>query len=320
MPDVFHSIKAVALQTGLSTHVIRVWEKRYGAVRPVRSESNRRVYSSSEVRRLELLRRATELGHSIGNIARLAPESLAKLLENQPPASNEGTTVSKPTSSGSNGSNGGIDTHKLLETCMVHIRNLDHLGLEQVLVTAMVSLGHQGLLQRLVAPLAFRIGEEWRLGDLKVAHEHFASAVIRTFLWSASRPFSPSDSSPNLIVATPSGQHHELGAVMVAAVARNRGWHVTYLGTCLPAAEIAGAAIQNGSKAVLLSVVYPEDDANLPAELRNLRKLLPNEVKILVGGRASVGYSECLAEIGAVVMGDLQTLYPSLDAIRSRGH
>ena len=289
MQEVFHSIKAVAQQTGLSTHVIRVWEKRYGAVRPVRSDSNRRVYSSSEVQRLDLLRRATELGHSIGNIARLAPESLAKLLENQSIALEDGPTGGKSTGSSKNGSPPTDDTHQLVETCMSHIRNLDHLALEKVLATAMVSLGHQGMLQKLVAPLAFRIGEEWRMGDLKVAHEHFASAVIRTFLWSASRPFSPSDSSPNLIVATPSGQHHELGAVMVAAVARNRGWHVTYLGTCLPSAEIAGAAIQNGSKAVLLSVVYPEDDANLPAELRNLRKLLPNDVKILVGGRASVG-------------------------------
>ena len=320
MPEVFHSIKAVAQQTGLSTHVIRVWEKRYGAVKPVRSGSNRRVYSSSEVQRLDLLHRATELGHSIGNIARLPPESLAKLLENRSITSEDGATGRTPTASDKNESISTNDTRQLVETCMDHIRNLDHLALEKVLATAMVSLGHQGMLQKLVAPLAFQIGEEWRLGDLKVAHEHFASAVIRTFLWSASRPFSPSDSSPNLIVATPAGQHHELGAVMVAAVARNRGWHVTYLGTCLPAAEIAGAAIQNGSKAVLLSIVYPEDDTDLPAELRNLRKLLPNDVKILVGGRASVGYGGYLNEIGAVVMGDLQALYPSLDAIRSRGH
>ena len=320
MSEVFHSIKAVAQQTGLSTHVIRVWEKRYGAVRPVRSDSNRRVYSSSEVHRLDLLRRATELGHSIGNIARLAPESLAQLLESQPVIQETGATNRSPAHPSQNGATHPEDAQQLVETCMGHIRNLDHQGLEKVLGTAMVALGHQGMLQRLVAPLAFTIGEEWRQGVLKVAHEHFASAVIRTFLWSASRPFSPSDSSPNLIVATPSGQHHELGAVMVAAVARNRGWHVTYLGTCLPAAEIAGAAIQNGSRAVLLSIVYPEDDANLPAELRNLRKLLPNDVKILAGGRASVGYKQCLHEVGAVSMDSLEMLYPSLDAIRSRGH
>ena len=318
MPDVFHSIKAVAQQTGLSTHVIRVWEKRYGAVRPVRTSSNRRVYSSIEVQRLDLLRRATELGHSIGNIARLSPESLAQLLQNQSTSSDNLPLSRALSPTARTGSAGFEDTDQLIATCIEHIRNLDHQSLEKALATAMVSLGHQGMLQKLIAPLARDIGEEWRLGTLKVAHEHFASAVIRTFLWSASRPFAASELSPDLIVATPAGQHHELGAVMVAAVARNRGWHVTYLGTCLPAAEIAGAAIQNGTKAVLLSIVYPEDDEDLPSELRSLRKLLPNDVKILVGGRASAGYQDCLREIGAVVLTDLETLYPALDAIRTR--
>lgn len=318
MSDVFHSIKAVAQQTGLSSHVIRVWEKRYGAVRPVRTDSNRRVYSSEEVERLILLRQATHLGHSIGNIARLSSESLTELLQNQPtPPASSPVARSFDHDAPTSPTVGELSKDQLVEKCLGHIRNLDHQAFEQTLNEAMVSLGHQGLLQGLVSPLTQAIGEEWRNGTLKVAHEHFASATIRTFLWNASRPFAASDSAPNLIVGTPAGQHHEIGAVMVAAVARNQGWRVTYLGTCLPAAEIAGAAIQNGAKAVLLSIVYPEDDSGLPSELRSLRKLLPKDVQILVGGRASKGYREVLEEIGAILLPNLQTLYPTLDSVRS---
>ena len=104
-------------------------------------------------------------------------------------------------------------------------------------------------------------------------------------------------------MATPSGQLHELGAVMAAAAATNVGWMVTYLGTGLPPAEIAGAALQNGAKAIALSIVYPEDDPNLTTELQSLRKYLPHEVKILVGGRAAEGYKEVLNQIGAVEPG-----------------
>lgn len=318
MSDVFHSIKAVAQQTGLSSHVIRVWEKRYGAVRPVRTDSNRRVYSSEEVKRLILLRQATQLGHSIGNIARLSSESLTELLENQPTITSNPTTRSFGNDATVSAASDGPSKDRLVEKCLDHIRNLDNQAFEGTLNEAMVSMGHQGLLLGLIAPLTQAIGEEWRHGTLKVAHEHFASAIIRTFLWNASRPFVASESAPNLIVATPAGQHHEVGAVMVAAVARNQGWRVTYLGTCLPAAEIAGAAIQNGAKAVLLSIVYPEDDSGLPSELRSLRKLLPKDIQILVGGRASKGYRDALEEIGAVLLSDLQTLYPALDSVRSR--
>ncbi|HSH37156.1 MAG TPA: MerR family transcriptional regulator, partial [Chthoniobacterales bacterium] len=63
------TIKLVARQTGLSVHTIRVWEKRHGAVRPVRAANNRRLYSEQDIERLKLLRQATIAGHTIGQIA-----------------------------------------------------------------------------------------------------------------------------------------------------------------------------------------------------------------------------------------------------------
>ena len=153
-------------------------------------------------------------------------------------------------------------------------------------------------------------------GELTVAHEHFASDAIRAFLWNTSRPFAPSDTAPGLIVATPAGQLHELGAIIVAAAARNQGWRVTYLGTSLPAAEIAGAVKLNSARAALLSIVYPDDDPDLAAELVSLRKYLPETVSILVGGRAATGYTAAIHEIGAKQIHSLTELYPALESLR----
>src|SRR5436189_5858151 len=80
MPTSAHSIKAVALETGLSPHVIRSWEKRYGAVRPHRTDTNRRLYSAKDIERLTLLRNATRVGHSISAVAELPTEALRVLL------------------------------------------------------------------------------------------------------------------------------------------------------------------------------------------------------------------------------------------------
>ena len=60
-----HSIKIVAQRTGLSSHVIRVWERRYDAVSPRRTETNRRLYSDGDIERLKLLGEATEIGHTL---------------------------------------------------------------------------------------------------------------------------------------------------------------------------------------------------------------------------------------------------------------
>ena len=67
-----YSIKVVARRTGLSPHVIRAWERRYGAVEPERSATGRRLYSDTEIERLQALERATRAGHSIGQIAQLS--------------------------------------------------------------------------------------------------------------------------------------------------------------------------------------------------------------------------------------------------------
>src|SRR5581483_1087908 len=87
-----HSIKSVARRTGLSAHVIRIWEKRYGAVKPERTGTNRRLYSEEQVERLSLLRELTQAGHSIGAIATLPGHVLKKIakqddLEGSHPAS-----------------------------------------------------------------------------------------------------------------------------------------------------------------------------------------------------------------------------------------
>ena len=65
MTSINHPIKVVALRTGLSAHVIRIWEQRYGAVEPERTATNRRLYSPGQIERLNLLREVTQAGHSI---------------------------------------------------------------------------------------------------------------------------------------------------------------------------------------------------------------------------------------------------------------
>ena len=75
-----YRIGAVCRLTGLSQHVLRVWEKRYGAVEPERSESGRRLYSDRDVNRLSLLKALVDRGQAIGSIAGLDPAELEQRL------------------------------------------------------------------------------------------------------------------------------------------------------------------------------------------------------------------------------------------------
>jgi len=202
------------------------------------------------------------------------------------------------------------------DSCLASVRSLDTRQLEENLQKALIALGHQGLLRQVVAPLTQTVGELWRGGDITAAHEHFLTATLKVFLGNVASQFAVSSLAPVMVVATPAGQLHELGAVIINAAAAQLGWRTIYLGPSLPAAEIVGAAVQAKALVVALSIVYPDDDPNLPKELISLRQFLSPEVEIVIGGRGAAAYKDALARIGAWQTGDLDAFSQQLDALR----
>lgn len=315
MAELRHSIQSVAEQTGLSPHVIRVWERRYGTVQPVRSDGNQRRYSESDVHRLRLLHQITRSGHSIGTVAHLNLDQLISLADQLSPAEAAPSALHEPPSAP--GSASLKDSRsELLAAAYDAVVAMDPIGLESVLDRGAVELGVTSLLIQVVAPLVERIGEGWQSGSLQIAHEHIASAVLRTQLGFLSRPISLHPTAPVLLTSTPAGQIHELGAVLAGALASTRGWRVVYAGPSLPAAEIASAAQRNAAAVVALSVVHPGDDPHLPVELSRLRRMLPAAIPLIVGGRAASAYAGALEGMGIVCVHSLEAWMNHLNRLR----
>src|SRR5437763_2813551 len=85
-PAVPHPIQVVTRRTGVSADVLRVWEKRYAVVTPVRSPSGRRLYSDADIERLRLMVQATRTGRTIGQVAALPTAAVMDLLDETEPA------------------------------------------------------------------------------------------------------------------------------------------------------------------------------------------------------------------------------------------
>ena len=305
-----HPIKVVENRTGLTAHTIRVWEKRYQAVTPDRTPTNRRVYSDEDIERLQLLRKATRSGRSIGQVAGLPTDELRSLIAEDEAATSEQLN--------------GLDTpvvagrpEEFLERAMVAVEQLDAPALQRTLAHASLSLSKPALLEELIVPLMYRIGDRWREGQVRVAHEHLASVVVRTFVGNLEPAAELPASAPAIVVGTPTGQCHELGALIVAATAASEGWRVIHLGPNLPAEELASAAHQASARAVALSIVYPADDPNVDLELKKLRQSLPQDVAILVGGRVASNYLGTCQAVGAAQLKDMISLRVVLEALRS---
>jgi len=82
MPDAHHPTRLAARLTGLSTHVIRIWEQRYQVVEPRRTAANHRLYSQNDIERLGLSRDVTQAGHNLSHVARLSNDEIRALAAN----------------------------------------------------------------------------------------------------------------------------------------------------------------------------------------------------------------------------------------------
>lgn len=310
-----HPIGVVAKRTGIDLHLLRAWERRYAAVVPARSATGRRLYTDHDVSRLRMLKRLVEGGRRISDVATLSLDALeAQVREDEAAAIPAAGQISRKTrrQAGEIVPAPPRGPAELLAEALAAIGDLDRTRLEQLLTEAAINLSAPRLREELLVPLLEAIGARWHEGTLRVVHEHLATEVLRTFL-TALRPASRvSALAPRIVVATPVGELHEFGALLVTATAAESGWNVCYLGPNLPAEEIVAGARQHLARVVALSLVFPKHEPGLRDELRRLRQGLGPDIALLVGGRAAAHHAGVLAEAGAVLLPDLAALQDEL--------
>jgi methanogenic corrinoid protein MtbC1 len=285
-----HSIAVVSAKTGLSKDVLRVWERRYGAVEPVRSVGKHRLYSDEDIARFRLLAAATSAGRSIRHVANLSTEALVALVgeyespPDEPPFSGDYTAEVRR-----------------LDLGFAFTIALDGASLDAWLRRSIAEGGLPRFLEVDAPALMRRVGDEWEAGRLSVAHEHLASGVVLNVVLDAIRGLPTSPSAPRLLVATLSRERHGVGAALAAAVAALDGWVVVHLGVDVPSTDIATSASTAGARAVALSIVHEADRAHVLREVAAVRKAAASALPIIVGGAAANAIAANLVAAGAVV-------------------
>jgi MerR family transcriptional regulator, light-induced transcriptional regulator len=304
LPTGRHPIGVVAERTGLSPDLLRVWERRYRAVEPLRAFDGQRLYSDTDVERLRLLRLATLSGRSIRQVAQLPTDELTRLVREDEAARQrvvQWEDRAVPASAAE-------DVERALELA----RAVDGPALESLLRRTTAALGVPLFLDEVVVPLLRRMGDEWKAGRLAVAQEHLATAIIQRVLEGTIHFLVAPHGAPNLLVATLSGEQHKIGALLAATAAAAEGWRVTYLGPDLPAGEIATAAVAAGARVVGVSIVHVAEPERVLAELRTVRTRLPASMPLLAGGAGAVALAPALNGSGIHVVADLSELRSAL--------
>lgn len=296
--------------SGVPELLIRAWEGRYSAISPIRTESNRRIFSDSDIDKLILLRKLTQQGYRIGNLAQMNIDELNNLYIKAVPEDNSIQKEEKNLLS---------QVHmEVINECIESIKKYDDRQLSILLNQASVKFSQQELTEKIIIPLIEKIGDEWKNGLLRTSHEHFTSAILIKFLNNLSEGFKIESSAPKIVITTPDGQYHEVGALIGSALSASLGWKPVYLGASLPAEDIASAAQELNARCIFLSLVYPNDNPKLNLQLKKLHELTGDDAFIIVSGNAVSGYLNTLTDIDAKIVDTPKQFEELLTNIRNQ--
>jgi len=279
------SIGALARATGVPVETLRTWEQRYGFPAPERAPSGHRYYATATAVRVRRIAAAIAAGHRAGSVVPATDDELDRLecvaTDHAPPAA--------PAIIPSAGS---------MDDLLVAVEAFDSDRLTAALWSDWGRLGAVEFLQRTVAPLVERVGLAWAEGKLEVRHEHFLSERLGDVMRAVRLPLDQRASGPVVVCATLPGEQHALGLQMAALVLAAEGVRVVYLGTEVPADELARVVRDLGAAALAVSVSSASDRDAVTRDLTRLREALPASVATLVGGAGAPRELEGTAAVG----------------------
>jgi MerR family transcriptional regulator, light-induced transcriptional regulator len=271
-----YRIGTVSRLTGLSADVVRVWERRYGAITPQRSDGGSRLYSDADIARLRKLRQAVDMGHAIGQVARLPEGELESL-------SSRNITINV---------HGQIEADPYAQTrsrFIEAINRFDVVTADDEIRKAATLYPPRIIVKNIVSPILQEIGERWAHRDFGIAQEHVATNLLRNLLSSLFRLYPPDDEAETIVLGTTNGERHEFGILIAALIAATRGWRVIYLGTDLPATEIIRTVRSVKARVLAISVVNSLNPLT-GDELNLIAASLPQNTRVWIGGAEANRY------------------------------
>ncbi|NNF97046.1 MAG: MerR family transcriptional regulator [Halobacteria archaeon] len=268
-----YPIGTVSEITGVNAVTLRAWERRYGLIQPERTPKGHRMYSQTDVDKIQLI--LEQLGQGIA-ISRVADSLITPELSKSAEA----------------------DTWQQYQARMVEaISRFDENVLDSIYNEAMSLYPVDIVTRQLLTPLLINLGERWLTTEGSVAEEHFFSVFMRNKLGARFHHRNMRNTGPCLIAACLPGEHHEFGLLLFALAAHARGYRLILLGADMPLAELPHVIQRTRSDGVVLSGSVLSDASSFKTELQNLAKA--GSIPVFIGGHVAEDYSDVIDAAGA---------------------
>jgi DNA-binding transcriptional MerR regulator len=270
-------IGELSRRLGVSDHVLRAWERRYGLLRPIRSAGGFRLYSEADLQRVRRMQAHLADGLSAAEAARAAVGG-----ERPEPA-----IPAEPAA--------GLATQTA--ALAQALDGYDEPVAQTVLDRLFGTLTIETVLRDVLLPYLHELGERWERGEASIAQEHFATNVIRGRLTSLARGWGHGR-GPQAVLACAPDELHDIALLAFAVVLNRNGWRIGYLGASTPVDDLIRLAEATRPDLVVVSATRSERLTAVAAELTRLAGTAP----LALAGPGATG--ELANTVGARLLTD----------------
>jgi len=265
-------IGELSRRVGVSPEVLRAWERRYGVLRPTRSEGGFRLYSTADEERVRRMLALQQEGLSPAIAARTAATA------------DDGASAAS-----------AVPAEALRQALADALDRFDEGAANRTFDRALAVLTLDTLLRQIVLEYLADLGERWSAGLASVAQEHFATNVLRGRLLGLARDWGQGG-GPLALLASPPGELHDLGLICFGLALRAHGWRIAFLGADTPVDTLKHAADSLRPDLVVLTATVAQRLSQIQSELREVS----GSTRLALAG---AGASEALAaSIGAELL------------------
>lgn len=211
------SIKDLENLSGIKAHTIRIWEKRYKVLEPLRSETNIRNYDLKSLQKLLNVVLLNNYGYKISRIAEHSEEKIEVLVRE---------IISEKSTK-----NHAIAAFKM---AMV---NFDQALFFNTYNTLLSEKSFSEVFFEVVIPLMQEIGLLWQAGTISPAQEHFITFLIKQKLFlniEKLQILEPTRTDKVFVLYLPENEIHELGLMYLNYEMLSKGYKTIYLGESVP--------------------------------------------------------------------------------------
>ncbi len=211
------SIKDLENLSGIKAHTIRIWEKRYNVLEPMRSDTNIRYYNLVNLQKLLNITLLHDYGYKISRIAKYSNEEIPEIVRE---------IVSEIS----------VKSHAI--SCFkMAMLNFDQSLFFSTYNTLLSHKTFREVFYDVFIPLLNEIGLLWQSDTIKPAHEHFISYLIKQKLLINTEKLQilkPTNDEKVFVLYLPSNEIHELGLMYLNYEILHHGYRSVYLGESIP--------------------------------------------------------------------------------------